>query len=512
MKKLIVLTAFLVLTGCGEPPNGPPEAEGEIPDQELFLMDTVEVTGLSAYFDDPDDDPLSYSASSADATVVTAVAGENDALTLTATGQGGTKVTVTATDPDGEAATQTFDVMVPNRAPETVGSIPEQILLYVGDTTGQPGIDQLFTDPDGDELTYSGESSDESVATIEVIGTIVVVAGIGQGEATLMLTATDPGGQSASHEAQITVPNRAPQATAEIPAQTVGEGEGAEITLTDHFEDLDGDPLTFGAETEDPELVETEVAGSVLRITGLSSGLAQVVAIATDEYGESVSQRFPVTVTGDTGLTFRDDFDDLEAWADSSGDRGTAQVEDGDLHLIIDKQPEDDELWSYILHGLPGEDGHDGDWEIEYPVSEREKNATAVVEFWVAVDRGGVSVFAFGLDYSLPNWQASWMDEDGEWFPIADGTEEEWSDDSMIDYDGVTDIVFGLEDNVVYARGNDGVEIFSVDMSGELPGGADPPHHAKAIAYFWYSYKAEEDVEFGTDGAVIDSVSFTYAK
>ena len=254
--------------------------------------------------------------------------------------------------------------------------------------------------------------------------------------------------------------------------------------------------------------------GSVLRITGLSSGVAQVVAIATDEYGESVSQRFPVTVAADTGRTFRDDFDDLDAWADSSGELGTARIEDENLHIIIDEQVDEDyEVLPYIFHELPGEDGHDGDWEVEYPVWEREKNAIAVVEFWVAVDRAGVGGFVFTLDYDRANWNASWMDEDGELSSIADGEDEEWPDDSMIDYDGVTDIVFGLEDNVMYARGNDGVEIFSVDMSGELPGGGDPPHHAKWIAYRWHSrVESEGEVEFGVDGVAIDWVRFTYAK
>ena len=49
-------------------------------------------------------------------------------------------MTVTATDPDGESATQEFDVTVPNRAPETVDSIPDGF-VFVGDTIGLTEID-----------------------------------------------------------------------------------------------------------------------------------------------------------------------------------------------------------------------------------------------------------------------------------------------------------------------------------------------------------------------------------
>ena len=513
MKRLTPML-FLLLPGCGEPPNEPPTAVGDIPDQELFVMAEAKVTGLSNYFEDPNEDLLSYGAQSADAGVVTVTVGD-DVLTLTGVGQGKTTVTVTATDPDGESATQKFDVTVPNRAPATVGSIPDGV-VFVGDTIGLPltVVDSLFTDPDGDDLTYSGESSDEGVATIEFTGTALVVVGVGQGEAMMTLTATDPGGESASHEALVAVPNRDPVVTAEIPEQQLKVDETVVVDLFAHFQDPDGDLLSFAVSVSAPDRVRAEEAEGLLQLTGLATGGSQVTVTAEDGFGASVSTVFAATVVPSEAQVFEDHFEDLENWADSTGELGTARVEDGDLHIIIDEQiDEDDEMLPYIVHELPGEEGHDGGWEIEYPIREREDNGIAVVQFWVIVDRDGVGGFVFTMDYDQTNWNASWMDEDGERSSIADGEDEEWPDDSMIDYGGVTDIAFGLEDNVVYARGNDGVEIFSVDMSGEFPGGADPPHHAKWIAYLWYYYvESREEVDFGTDGAVIDSVSFTYAK
>ena len=87
MKRLTPVL-FLLLPGCGEPPNEPPTAVGDIPDHELFVMDEEEITGLSTYFEDPDEDSLTYRAQSANSRVVTVAVGQDDVLTLTGVGQG----------------------------------------------------------------------------------------------------------------------------------------------------------------------------------------------------------------------------------------------------------------------------------------------------------------------------------------------------------------------------------------------------------------------------------------
>ena len=61
----------------------------------------------------------------------------------------------------------------------------------------------LFTDPDGDTLTYVAASSEPSVATVSVSGSALTVSAIAAGTTTV--TATDPGGLSASVGAATTV-------------------------------------------------------------------------------------------------------------------------------------------------------------------------------------------------------------------------------------------------------------------------------------------------------------------
>ena len=63
----------------------------------------------------------------------------------------------------------------------------------------------LFTDPDGDTLTYVAASSEPSVATVSVSGSALTVSAIAAGTTTVTATATDPGGVSASVGAATTV-------------------------------------------------------------------------------------------------------------------------------------------------------------------------------------------------------------------------------------------------------------------------------------------------------------------
>ena len=90
-----------------------------------------------------------------------------------------------------------------------------------------------MTDPDGDALTWDAETSNSGVVALEVSaaeGTLAVTA-VGQGEATVTVTATDPEGLTAEQSFAVTVPNRAPAVAEEIPAQTVYKGETAPLDL-----------------------------------------------------------------------------------------------------------------------------------------------------------------------------------------------------------------------------------------------------------------------------------------
>ena len=83
----------------------------------------------------------------------------------------------------------------PNRPPVAVGSIAA--LTVAVDSAAAVDVAGYFSDPDGDALAYAAASSDTGRATVTMAGSVLTVAGVAKGEATVTVTASDGGGASA---------------------------------------------------------------------------------------------------------------------------------------------------------------------------------------------------------------------------------------------------------------------------------------------------------------------------
>ncbi len=88
------------------PPNQSPQSQDTIPDASINVGATIAIAA-SSYFTDPDEDSLTYSATSGDTAAAT-VSVSNDTVTVAGVAAGNAMVTITATDLDGLSATQTF--------------------------------------------------------------------------------------------------------------------------------------------------------------------------------------------------------------------------------------------------------------------------------------------------------------------------------------------------------------------------------------------------------------------
>lgn len=108
-----------------------------------------------------------------------------------------------------------------NQTPATVDAPPTGIQLSADGGPVVTAPDTLFTDPDGDSLTFSAVVSDPALFSAEVLvdsaGHVFVVAtGLGAGSGTLTITATDPGGLSADLVLMVTVDDSGYTPTPEI--------------------------------------------------------------------------------------------------------------------------------------------------------------------------------------------------------------------------------------------------------------------------------------------------------
>ncbi len=332
-------------------PNRPPvPAMPVAPAQTAIVGDTLNVD-VSPFFTDPDGDALTYSATSANASVATVtVAGS--VVSAAAVGAGSTTLTVTATDPDGLSGSLSVPVTVePNRPPETTrDSLPSLSIQERNSET--VNVASYFTDPNGQALTYTAESSDAAVATVSVAGSSLTVTATAIGTATVTVTATDPYDLTASLSGTVTVierVNQAPEAQGGINDISRSAGWSGTLDLegdTPLFVDPDGDELSYSTESSDPSVATVSVAGSLLTVATIAVGTATGTVTATDPGGLSASVSFQVTVLPGAELIFRDDFDDessLDNWGFASAE---GEIAEGILRVTNAS----DTLWGIVGH------------------------------------------------------------------------------------------------------------------------------------------------------------------
>lgn len=235
----------------------------------------------------------------------------------------------------------------PNRAPTVTNAIPDQ-LMTEGDTV-TIDLASYFSDPDGDDLTYTVTSSDPGVLSASVSGNQLTLVAVAPGEATVTVTATDPGGLKATYEFDATVKhrNRAPMLTDSIPAQVVVEGRRITIDLAPHFDDPDGDTLAYRADSSDEDLLAVEVSQNELSLAGVRAGTVTVTVTATDPDGLSASQDLDAVIEvnhapevveeiGDIGLE-QDEyvvFDLSSYFSDANGDSLTYTAVSSDTLVV----------------------------------------------------------------------------------------------------------------------------------------------------------------------------------
>ncbi len=264
----------------------------EIPDQMLDVTMPIMVS-LEGVFGDPEDEPLTYSVETGDEGVATAMV---DELTVTITGVmvGETTGTVTATDPYGNTAMDTFNITVINAGPMVVGMIEDQTLTVVD--PAMVDVADAFSDPDGDELTFSASSSNEDAATVSVEGSMVTVTGVKVGETTVTVTAMDPAGLYVMSTFMATVENAAPMAVGMIEDQTLTVVDPVSVSVMDAFMDPDGDELTYSAMSSNEDAATVSVDGYMVTVTGVKRGETMITVTATDPGGLYAMTTFMATV------------------------------------------------------------------------------------------------------------------------------------------------------------------------------------------------------------------------
>ena len=195
----------------------------------------------------------------------------------------------------------TLAVSSSNQPPVAVGTLVDVRLPELG-ATRDVDVSRAFDEPDGDPLTYAVSSSSPDVVTVTAVGARVVLMAVGEGRAEVRVTATDPGGLSATQVFTVTVSspaNRPPEPVGVVAPVRLRVDEAlVGIEVSGAFRDPDGDALTYGVTSSAPGVAAVSLSASTVTVTPVSAGAATVTVTATDPGGLSATQAFTVTVTG----------------------------------------------------------------------------------------------------------------------------------------------------------------------------------------------------------------------
>ena len=280
--------------------NGRPTVVGTIADVTLQLGGSPEEFDVSSYFSDPEGHDLEYDAASSNEGVVsTSISGST--LELTPEAGGSVTVSVTAEDEyEAVSPAQTFTALV-NRSPTVTDEIDDVALLLT--ESEEIDLSQHFSDPDGDNLSYSTSNSGAFVDR-DVSGSTLTLSAEAVGSAEVTVTASDGNGGSAETDFTVTI-RGTPVAQGIMPDRTLRvNGPSVSFDVVSYFSEPDGEDLEYSvsldypAEARIPDIVSASMSGSTLTLQPLTTPEKITVIVTARDSDGSTSQSFVLTVSG----------------------------------------------------------------------------------------------------------------------------------------------------------------------------------------------------------------------
>lgn len=279
---------------------------GEAPMKiDTFFKDGIPLIKLNEYYTDPDGDPLLFTVQSSDLSGLTVE--ENDGeVKLTALQLGTYTISYTVNDGRGGVISDSFDVHVqlrPNRNPE--GGLPGWLVDYqniLGNPIPLITLNKYYSDPDGDSLIFSAESSDSDGLEVENNEGVLSLTALRVGDYTINITIEDGKGGKITTAYQLKVnpkPNESPVLINNFPVQKLFLGKGDKvIDLSIYFNDPDGDVLTYTTPLDFNNYfpASVQIQEDKLVIQPKQTGSFQVAIKASDVHGKSVTAYMDIEI------------------------------------------------------------------------------------------------------------------------------------------------------------------------------------------------------------------------
>lgn len=217
-----------------------------------------------------------------------------------------------------------------NRAPVAAARIPDQMLIE--GQTATANIAGAFSDPDGDALMYSVATSNPAVASLTASGTELSVTGVAAGAAAITVTATDPGGLSASQGFAVQVAAATPAQLTVTPGTARLTAVGRTVQLSAEVLDQLGRPMSGVSVVWSSGSTAVATVDANGLVTAGGNGEATITATSGDASGTAL-----ITVQQSAhSVAVTPTFDTLTALGDTT--RLVAAVRDEEGHVVPDAE------------------------------------------------------------------------------------------------------------------------------------------------------------------------------
>ena len=156
-------------------------------------------------------------------------------------------------------------VAPPNRPPTVSNNLPDLLNINPG-WRYAAHLPEVFADPDGDPLEWTTSSSNVASVASEIANDSIIVNAVTVGSATIAVTATDPGGLSATDEFEV----------------LVAGAFDMEVLFTDDVEEIHRERIRAARDTWESALAPTELADVVFNSTAVCYGMVADLTTVDD--------------------------------------------------------------------------------------------------------------------------------------------------------------------------------------------------------------------------------------
>jgi hypothetical protein len=144
----------------------------------------------ASYFTDEDNDVLTYSFSSSDATAIQ-VTMAGDEFLLNPLKPGSFTVHITADDQQGGKDTLTLNITIKNNMAPVLTASSGSIVVNISGGVRTVNLNNYFSDPENDSLSYTPTIDDNSIASIKAEQNQLMITPVKVGDAVISVTADD---------------------------------------------------------------------------------------------------------------------------------------------------------------------------------------------------------------------------------------------------------------------------------------------------------------------------------